>query len=884
MWRIQRTDAVPLLLLFLLPVIAALPGLAGLYDPNPMLYLGMVAKHYKPGLTQGFPYVDPNNAFTAQALGYRAALDWLNGTVPWWNHFSGVGLPLAAEYQPAVFFPPTLMLLLPNGMLLQHVVLQIIAGWGAYGLLRQLGLRRFAASTGGMLFAFTGALAWFDHAPALPVPFLPWMLWGVERAFTKAERGMPRGWRLFAVALWMSLVAGFPETAYLNSLLAFVWALLRFCQAHAFRLAFAVRLAIGGVVGLALSAPQVLAFFEFLPHAWLGGHDGGFAHAALDPAAVLPSLLFPYVYGPIASGAAAWDRLGTIWGGIGGYLSIIVVVVGMYGVLLRRTPITWLLLAWLFMALGKSFGVPVVTTLWNLVPGIAQAAFYRYAVPSWELAVIVLAAEALDELRAQQHETAKYRRHVAILAALVLLAGVVYTASLWHHLRDFVPVRNAALASIAWGLFSIGAFVALLFRCRPPKAATAIAALLIVDSVLMFTVPTLSNPRSGDVDMEAIGFLQKNVGLQRIYSLGPIQANYGAYFGIAAINHNYLPINRRWVDWIRANLDAYADPIAFIGNYRTAGSTVPTSTQELVRNLQNYEWIGVKYVITRAGDDPFVSTLASKTDATPQSALPLMTGDTLSGRLAPGLTDKPVTIDHIGVLIGNYGNTSEGIVTSEVCVDSLCTSGQRDLKGSSDNSMFYVPLARALPVETRSVVTYRFTLSGGSKPLALWMTTVHEPADDQQLHWPGGALRGRALQVKLLIRDDKPSLAKQVYADQVMDIYELGQPKPYFEELDQACQITSQDRAHVTTDCSVPSTLLRRELFFPGWTAKVNGSVTPISEHKGLFQTIDLPAGKSSIVLSYEPPHMIWAWIAMVIGFGMLLAPAVKKKSQQRKR
>ncbi|ACC71473.1 hypothetical protein PPMP20_12525 [Paraburkholderia phymatum] len=869
-----------MLLLFLLPVIAALPGLAGLYHANPMLYLGMLAQHYKPGLTQGMPYVDPNNAFTAQALGYRAALYWLHGTVPWWNYFSGVGLPLAAEYQPAAFFPPTLMLLLPNGMLLQHILLQIIAGWGTYGLLRQLGLSCFAAATGGALFAFNGALAWFDHAPALPVPFLPWMLWGVERAFAKAALAMPRGWRLFAVALWMGVVAGFPETAYLNGLLALAWSLLRLWQAPGFRLGFIVRLAIGGVVGLALCAPQVLAFFEFLPHAWLGGHDGGFAHAALDPAGVLPSLLFPYVFGPIAAGGFAWDRLGAIWGGIGGYLSLIVVVIGLYGAMLRRTPLTWLLLGWLFMVLGKSFGVPVVSALWNLIPGVSQAAFYRYAVPTWEFAFIILAAQAIDDLRAQQREQATHRRHIAILSTVLLIAGVVYVASLWPHLRGFVPVRNAAIASVLWGVISVGALGAILWRCRPARAATAIAVLLIVDSVLMFSMPTLSNPRSGEVDMEALGFLQKNVGLQRIYSLGPIQANYGAYFGIAAINHNYLPINRRWVDWVRANLDAYADPIAFIGNYRTAGSAVPTSSQELIRNLENYEWIGVKYVIARASDNPFVSTLSSKTDATKQSPLPVMPGEAVSGVLPAGITDKPVTIDQIGVSIGNYGNTSDDMLMAEVCVDAVCSRGQRDLKESNDNSMFYIPLSRALSVDAHAVVRYRFARSGGSKPLALWMAAVRDPADEQQLTGPAGVQTGHGLQIKLPIQDGKPSLARQVYADQVMNIFELGQPKPYFEEAGQACRITAHDREHVMADCSTPSTLLRRELFFPGWTAKVNGSPTSIAEHRDLFQAIALPAGKSSIVFGYEPPHMIWAWLAMLVAFGMLLMPAMKKKSQ----
>ncbi|TKC91856.1 hypothetical protein FAZ69_04895 [Trinickia terrae] len=872
-----------MLLIFLLPVIAALPALIGLYDANPMLYVGALAQRFTHGAT-GIPYIDPNNGFTTQALGYRAALNWLNGTVPWWNYFSGVGLPLAAEYQPAAFFPPTLMLLLPNGMLLQHILLQILAGWGTYGLLRQLGLGRLAAVTGGILFAFNGALAWFDHASALPVPFLPWMLWGVERAFAKAVLGARGGWRLFAVALWMGLVAGFPETAYLNGLLALAWSLLRLWQAGGHRLAFLSRLTLGGVVGLALSAPQILAFFEFLPHAWLGAHDGAFAHAALNPAALLPSLFFPYFYGPIFAYSREWDPLGPIWGSIGGYISLIVVIAGLYGAMLRRTALTWLLLIWLLTVLAKSFGIPQVTALWNLIPGVAQAAFFRYAVPTWELAFIILAAQAIDSLRGQDHEQPPYRRHIAVLSGLLVLAGVFYAVSLRHHLYPVAPLRHWALAAILWVTLMVSAFNVVLSRCRPTRAATAIAAILVFDSALMFFIPTLSNPRSGDVDMKAISFLQENLGLQRFYSLGPVQPNYGAYFGIAAINHNYLPVNKRWVDWVPAHLDAYADPISFTGNYRAAGSTVPTPSQELIRNLSNYEWIGVKYVVAPTGVNPFLSALTSKTDATSVSPLQMSPGNSAAGTLPAGLTDKAVVIDRVGVSIGNYNNTSDGILTAEVCVDSACASGQRDLKESIDNATFVIPLNRDLRIDPVSIVSYRFTRNGGSKPLALWKAATREPAQEQRLEGPTGPQNGYGLQIRLQIRDDKAPAAKQVYADRIMTVYELNQPSPYFEDLQRSCRVTAHDREHVTTECSAPSTLLRRELFFPGWAAKVNGSLTPITEHKDLFQAIALPEGKSTIVFRYEPPHMIWAWIAMFVAFGVLILSTMKKIPHERKR
>lgn len=882
-WRIQRADAASLLLIALLPVIAALPALAGLYDANPLLYLGGVAQRFAHG-SPGIPYVDPNNGFTTQALGYRAALDWLHGTVPWWNYFSGVGLPLAAEYQPAAFFPPTLMLLLPNGMLLQHILLQILAGWGTYGLLRQLGLGRLAAATGGILFAFNGALAWFDHGPALPVPFLPWMLWGIERAFVKAMLETSGGWRLFAVALWLAVVGGFPETAYLCGLMALAWALLRVWQASGHRLAFLWRLALGGCAGLGLAAPQILAFFEFLPHAFLGAHNGAFANAALDGPAALPTLFFPYFYGPITAYSGEWQPLAAMWGSIGGYVSFIVLIVGLYGALIRRTALTWLLLVWLLAALAKTFGIQPVTMLWNLVPGVTEAAFYRYAVPTWELAFAVLAAHAIDRLTIEKHGSAPYRFGIVILSWVLLAAGVAYASSLWHILGHIAPLRRWAAAATLWVAFTVVAFTIALLRCRARQAATAMASLLMFESVLLFAIPTLSNPRSADVDVQAIGFLQRNLGLNRFYSLGPVRSNYGAFFGIASINHNYLPVSQRWFDWIQANLDAYANPIVFNGDYPRDGASVPTQAQELIKNVANYQWIGVKYIVAPMGDNPFVSTLESKTGAAVVSPLVMRAGSVAAGHLPAGITNKSVAISAIGVSIGNYSNGADGVMTAEVCVDSVCSSGQRGLTGSADNAMFYVPLSRDLTIEADSVVRYRFTYASGSKPVALWMSVVHGPAEEQQLTGPEGPQPAYGLRMRLITRDGKAPVAKQVYADRIMAIYELDRPARYFEAPGSGCRILAHGRERVTADCSAPSILLRRELFFPGWTATINGSPTSITEHSKLFQAIALPKGKSDIVFRYQPPHMIWAWIAMAIALGMLALPTTRTISQEWKR
>src|SRR6185312_196251 len=122
-----------------------------------------------------------------------------------------LGSPLAGEMQSAAFFPPVLLLQNALGFVLFHVLLELVAGAATYFLLRRVGLGRVAAMAAGVAFGLCGTLAWFEHATANPVAFLPLALLGVERARDAALASRRHGWRLLAVALGLSVVAGFPE-------------------------------------------------------------------------------------------------------------------------------------------------------------------------------------------------------------------------------------------------------------------------------------------------------------------------------------------------------------------------------------------------------------------------------------------------------------------------------------------------------------------------------------------------------------------------------------------------------------------------------------------------------------------------------------------------
>jgi len=858
----RREDFGPLFFIFLLPFLIALPELLGILNSDPALIVGHMTQRMSTGPLGAYAYIDPNNGFTTQALGYRAAKDWLEGIVPWWNPYSGVGLPLAGEYQPAAFFPLTLLLLLPNGMTLEHFLLQVFAGWGTYFLLRQLGISRTASLTGGLLFAFNGTLAWFDHASALPVPALPWMLLGIERAYNKSLLSLEGGWRILAISLGMNLLAGFPETAYLSGLMVLAWSIMLFVKiGPGFRQLFCKKIILGGSVGLALAAPQILAFFTYLPESFLGAHQGQFAHVMQHPGAILTSLIAPYSYGVIFANTEAWPPdLINIWGSIGGYVTIVLVGMALYGLFITRTTLAWLLFVCILVCLGKSYNIEPISSVMNFVPGIKETAFYRYCVPIWELSFILLAVFGLESL--QQVPSKKYSIWLALPLLVTLVILFVFVSSFWPALVANPGIRNAAAISFFWAISTcICLFIFFKFK-SPVTRVNSVAILLVADSVLMFAIPTLANPKAGDIDRAPVEFLQSHIGLQRFYTLGPIQANYSAQFGIASINHNYMPIAKRWVDWLQHHLDPYADPAIFTGDF-SRDKTKPTQAQELRRNISNYQFAGVKYVVSPHGDNIFLEELTSETDSDGNKPVFLGPGESMSGQLSGSFIQSDTMVESISIMQGNQSNTADGLLSVTLCSLNNCTSGEADLSQSKDNTFFLIRFFDPLLVKANNPISFSIKHIDGTVSEAIWVFPTRGNVNDQNLKLPNGQMPNMGGMFKIHSLNklaEKPNL---VFSDNLMDIYELPHPKPYFDSLEETCKLTPNGRLEVEVDCPQGGSLIRRELFFPGWSVSVNGKEQTITSHKEIFQEIEVPKGLSQIKFSFSPPYSTWAWLMM---------------------
>ena len=94
-----------------------------------------------------------------------------------------------------------------------------------------------------------------------------------------------------------------------------------------------------------------------------------------------------------------------------------------------------------------------------------------------------------------------------------------------------------------------------------------------------------------------------------------------------------------------------------------------------------------------------------------------------------------------------------------------------------------------------------------------------------------------------------------VFRDPVASIYELPDAKPYFSAGSAACQVTPWSRRVVQVRCAKPDTLVRRELFYPGWQAAARNGAPLAVTREGLFEAVKLSAGEQIVVFSYRPTH-----------------------------
>jgi hypothetical protein len=162
------------------------------------------------------------------------------GHLPLWTPLLGMGAPLMANHQSAVFYPPNwISLLLPPEVAISLLaVLHLsLAGVGMVRLARQIGLGDFASAVSGLAFALCGYLTgrmWFITINNA-IAWLPWIVLYATPApasqdGSSAEAGPARGGRptvqrllVLSGLLSLQLLSGHAQSAFYTLLIAGGW-------------------------------------------------------------------------------------------------------------------------------------------------------------------------------------------------------------------------------------------------------------------------------------------------------------------------------------------------------------------------------------------------------------------------------------------------------------------------------------------------------------------------------------------------------------------------------------------------------------------------------------------------------------------------------------
>ncbi len=623
-----RRHTGPVLSLVGLILLANLPSLTGLFDDNPMLFVSGLGKITLRGIWFGSPnWYDSNIGITVQSLGHLAAEDWLHGSVPWWNPYSGVGMPLAAELQNyALFLPFVLILHFKMGWLWLRVIFQIMAATFTYAFLIEIRLSRFAAILGGLMYGCTSTFILLANAPAATLAFIPLLLLGLEQARQAAIDKAAMGWSLITLAVCGSFYAGFPETAIFGNLLGGAWFVSRLFGMPKRAIArYGLKFLVSVALGLMLTGPGLLPFLEYLRLGEIGGHADSFANAHLDTVAIAVQIL-PMIFGPLGTlpvglvSVRDTPLLQTISGSFdagGGWFGALAILLGLVGVTVKCQTlrvVKWMLLLWFLFWEARIFGFLNISYFINRLPFFHLIAVFRYAEPSCDFVLIVLAAIGIDDW---QREGAVTRGRILIVStmftALILLSIVLALPALHVLVSVFVFYRFFAIEYV-----SLVGLMVLFLICLLPRTPTiglkfGFAAVIAINFVMGFGLSEAAGARKGKIDLAGVHFIQSHESLFRAYTLGPLQPNYGAEFSIAEINHNALPVPRIWTDFISENLDPLSDPILFTGSENGRFQGGPNAASELVRHESYYESIGVKFILATPGQNPFLGSTEPQT-------------------------------------------------------------------------------------------------------------------------------------------------------------------------------------------------------------------------------------------------------------------------------
>jgi len=424
------------------------------------------------------------------------------GAIPQWNPFLFGGLPYIAAMHGDIFYPTAwLRWIMPVDLAITWgmAVHFVLAGWFTYRFARALGLGWGASVAAGVAYELGGIVASQmspGHDGKLFVSALtPLSFWVLLHAI-RGQRLWAYGAFAFTVAL---IILGHYHMAYFLLIALGLWALyLAFWDAERApdsKPLVAIGLsALAVVVGLGLTALQVLPFFEYIPYSprAAGGPNTGweFATSYAFPPSEVFTLILPEFNGVL-------DRY---WGSnpikfhteYMGFLPLALAALALGDATRRRLVVAFSIGALIFLFFSFGGHTPFYRPFFALMPLLNKIramgmVFYLVAFP-----VSMLAAIGLDRVLAR---TVPMRTVLAVLGAFTVFAllgtvgalqGLTESMALTERyeavLANAEALRSGALRLLVFVLLgSAAVWATAAGKLKPVVSVAAIIAIMAID-------------------------------------------------------------------------------------------------------------------------------------------------------------------------------------------------------------------------------------------------------------------------------------------------------------------------------------------------------------------------------------------------------------------
>ena len=821
-----------------------------------------------------------------------------SGHLASWQGLIGGGAPLASVPDLGLLDPLSLpYFVLPLWLAPAFVVLLtwIVAIGGTFLFLRRLSLSRPAAWLAGFIFATSGFMVmWTNWPQARVAALIPALFWAVERLI---QRTRLRDIVILAVVIASMLFGGFPTVTGYALYMATGYLVVRIWILHRGAIRASLQtaaMAAGGLVlGLLLSAVQMLPFYYFYQHADLAYRSGD-AQAGL-PLWGLVSLVAPNANGLCISGQPAYHGGSPVE--LVAYVGAAAFVLAITGAAFgfgkeghgRGRGVRGYFVGAALLIIILAWASPTARSVISSLPVFAGNFIGRIrSVLGFALAV--LAAIGFDWLTAKPSSNGfKRRLPTRVWAAVVwigaLVAGILvlrqqhrvaFSGGYWSDVRQAIWIP-ALLVVITLAVLVVS-------RLRAPGVQTVafvVIPLLVVTQGAQFfhTVQPGDNSNNFYPNTSTHQFLESHLGNDRFASSGlTMYPSTALYYGLRT------PTGHTFVEPAWKDLLVRVDPAVMLSPTFSDFSTA--LNQNTIGHQPILDQMGVRYFVLPPGD------IAGAIQPQPRTSGSVISNSGPVSCTLPGQPLRGVTVRLARTLLPS--NTTSGATVNV----SASIGGQTIKSGRFIGSGVPagIPLTIAIPGENiprDGSVRFTFTTSGAAGPLVVDAAgsaaacSAVLPQDDglKLVFADAGSVvyqrldalpRIRWASQAIVIGDPSrriAALAAGVPANTVV----LDTPGPPGSATGKADVVVASDSgdkisARVTATGSGYS-VVADAMQQPGWRVTVDGKPSRLIPADDAMVAVLVPSGTHQVDLTYRAPNQVAG--AALSGIGVILAASL---------